>query len=327
MTLEAEIRVELGALALDIDMRLGDSEVDALLGPNGAGKTTLLRALAGLLPIDDGHITIGAEVVDDPGRRVFVPPERRSVGVMFQDYLLFPHMSARDNVAFGVREGGCSQREARRRADAWLEQVGLRDHAPALPRELSGGQMQRVALARALAVEPAVLLLDEPLAALDVQNRSYTRRTLRDALSVSRGARLLVTHDAVDALVLADRVLIMQDGRIVNLYRGRGEGQCVVLDGGQRIVASEPHEGDVLAVVAPHTVALSRTRPESSARNVWPATVDHLERLGTRVRVQLTGSIPVIAEITPAAVDALDLREGNEVWAAVKATEVEVYPA
>lgn len=350
MTLEAEIRVELGALALDIDMRLGDSEVVALLGPNGAGKTTLLRALAGLLPIDDGHITIGAEVVDDPGRRVFVPPERRSVGVMFQDYLLFPHMSARDNVAFGVREGGCSQREARRRADAWLEQVGLRDHAPALPRELSGGQMQRVALARALAVEPAVLLLDEPLAALDVQNRSYTRRTLRDALSVSRGARLLVTHDAVDALVLADRVLIMQDGRIVqegtpdavvsrprstyvadlvglNLYRGRGEGQCVVLDGGQRIVASEPHEGDVLAVVAPHTVALSRTRPESSARNVWPATVDHLERLGTRVRVQLTGSIPVIAEITPAAVDALDLREGNEVWAAVKATEVEVYPA
>jgi molybdate transport system ATP-binding protein len=350
MTLEGAVRLTIGPLVLDVELRFGDGELVALVGPNGAGKTTLLRAVAGLLSIDDGHITIAGEVVDDPSRGVFVPPERRSVGVMFQDYLLFPHMSARDNVAFGIREQGGSRTDARRRADAWLQRVGLGDEAVALPRQLSGGQLQRVALARALAVEPAVLLLDEPLAALDVQTRSRTRRTLREALALSPGARLLVTHDPVDALVLADRVLIMQDGRIVqegspddvvsrprsayvadlvglNLYRGRGDGALIVLDGGHSIVASEPHEGDVLAVVAPQTVALSRTRPESSARNVWPATVAHVERIGTRVRVQLTGSIPVIAEVTPAAVQALDLHERSEVWAAVKATEVQVYPA
>jgi molybdate transport system ATP-binding protein len=137
----------------------------------------------------------------------------------------------------------------------------------------------------------------------------------------------IVQAGSPDAVVSRPRSAYVADLVGLNLYRGRGDGSSVVLDGGHTIVASEPHDGDVLAVVAPHTVALSRTRPESSARNIWPATVEHVERLGTRVRVQLTGSIPVIAEVTPAAVEALELRERTEVWAAVKATEVEVYPA
>src|SRR3954471_7192865 len=174
MTLDARIRVHLGALDLDVELHAEAGETVALLGPNGAGKTTVLRALSGLVPIDAGRIELDGVVLDDGSSR-FVPPERRPVGVVFQDYVLFPHLSALDNVAFGLRAHGVGRAEGRRRASDWLATVGLADHALARPAALSGGQAQRVALARALAVAPRLLVLDEPLAALDQQARVAVR--------------------------------------------------------------------------------------------------------------------------------------------------------
>jgi len=352
VSVDAAVRVAIGAFTLEAELQVGDGEMLAVLGPNGAGKTTLLRALAGLLPIDGGHICVGESVVDDPVAHVFIPPEHRSIGVVFQDYLLFAHMSARDNVAFGLREHGLGRSEARARADALIEAVGLTDRSTARPRALSGGQAQRVALARALATEPRLLLLDEPLAALDVQTRADTRRQMREILGRFQGARILVTHDPVDALALADRILILEHGAVVqvgtpdeittrprsqyvadlvgvNLLRGRatGEGNRVQV-GDMLLTTADRHVGNVVVIIPPTAVVLHPHRPDGSARNAWPGTVAGLEHLGTRrrVRVQVSDGVAVVAEVTPAAVSELGLVDGGPVWLAVKATELEVFP-
>jgi molybdate transport system ATP-binding protein len=348
--LNASCRATRGEFVLDVTLAVDDGELCALVGPNGAGKSTLLRVLAGLAAIDAGRIEIDGTVVDDAERGVFVPPERRSVGVVFQDYLLFPHLSALDNIAFGLRERGLSKRDARARAAEYLARVKLDGRAGAKPAQLSGGEAQRVAFARALAVEPALLLMDEPLAALDVQHRGEVRRDLRALLAPFPGARVLVTHDPVDALSLADRLCILQDGRIaqegtpaeiiarprsqyvadlvgVNLYRGVAQGNLIALDNNQSITVAGEHKGDVLAVVAPHAVVLHVRQPEGSARNVWRGTVDGVEQFGDRARVHVDGPFSIVAEVTRGAVDALALAPGVEVWTAVKATEVDVYPA
>ena len=225
----------------------------------------------------------------------------------------------------------------------------MADKHAARPIELSGGQAQRVALARALAIEPALLLLDEPLAALDVQTRVETRHQLREVLTHFSGARVLVTHDPIDAFTLADRLLILENGRVVqqgrpdevlnrpqsayvaelagvNLYRGRADGEQIVV-GDQVMTAAETFDGDVIALVPPHAVVLHRSPPEGSARNVWAGVVSEMERSGGRVRIRVAGPMPIVAEVTPGAVAALGLVEGLPVWAAVKATEVEVHPA
>ncbi|MGH9059056.1 MAG: ABC transporter ATP-binding protein, partial [Acidimicrobiales bacterium] len=175
MTLTADVALTLGALNLDVHLEITEAVV-AVVGPNGAGKTTLLRALAGLIPLEEGHVAIDERVVEDPGRGVRVAPEDRDVGVVFQDHLLFPHLTALENVAFGLRARGVARAQARQRAALWLERVGLGDVAARRPRQLSGGQAQRVALARTLVTEPAVLLLDEPLAAVDASARGELRR-------------------------------------------------------------------------------------------------------------------------------------------------------
>jgi molybdate transport system ATP-binding protein len=212
--LHAEVALRLGALDLAVEVAVADGEVVAVLGPNGAGKSTLLRAVAGLVPLDRGRITVDGRVLDDPDAGTFVPTHLRPVGVVFQDHLLFPRLSALDNVAFGLRARGARKPEARRLAAGWLARVGLADHAGARPHALSGGQSQRVALARALATEPRVLLLDEPLAALDARTRLHMRAELRRHLATFPGARLLVTHDPIDALVLADRLVVLEAGRV-----------------------------------------------------------------------------------------------------------------
>jgi molybdate transport system ATP-binding protein len=351
MSVDANIRVTLGSFSLHADVHVDDGELLAILGPNGSGKTTLLRALAGLLPLDEGRVCIDDVVVDEPATDHFVPPEQRPVGMVFQDYLLFAHLSALDNVAFGLREHGRRKPAARARARVLLAEVGVEAQASARPRALSGGEAQRVALARAIAPEPRLLLLDEPLAALDVQTRAETRRQLRDILGRFAGARILVTHDPVDALALADRILILEQGEVVqtgtpdeitrrprsdyvaelvgvNLYRGRADGDTVHVGDGIVTVAGS-HTGAVMLIVPPNAVVLSRGHPIGSARNAWHGTVAGIEHLGVRerVRVRVVGALTIVAEVTPAAVRELSLTEGTDVWAAVKATEIEVFPA
>jgi molybdate transport system ATP-binding protein len=218
------------------------------------------------------------------------------------------------------------------------------------PSQLSGGQKQRVALARALAIEPRVLLLDEPLSALDVETRGELRRTLRAMLDGFAGIRLLVTHDPLEARALADRLVILEEGRVVqsgtpgevtarprsafasrlagvNLLRGRADGDVVHLADGGTVVATGSGSGDVFLVVHPTAIALHRTHPEGTPRNVWPAEIDRLEPLAGRVRVRLRGAHGLVAEVTPHAVAELKLDQGGPVWASVKATEIVRYPA
>jgi molybdate transport system ATP-binding protein len=350
VSVDARIVRRLGSLQLDFELTTEPGEVVALLGPNGSGKTTTFRCLAGLLPIDEGRIELDGTCLDDPSAQVFVPPERRPVAVVFQQYLLFPNLTALENVAFGLRARGVPKAAARARATAWLDRVGLIDQAGQWPHALSGGQAQRVALARALATEPRLLLLDEPLAALDAGTRSEVRRDLRRHLATFDGVRLLVTHDPVDAYALADRVVILEAGQIVqtgtladvtaqprsryiadlvgvNLLSGNGSNGTMTTPSGGHIVPVDPVDGPAFAVIQPHAVAIYLSPPEGSPRNVWAVTVADIDRQADRVRVRLTGEIPLVAEITPGALYDLMLRPGERVWASVKATEIATYPA
>ncbi len=358
---DARVVVKVGELALDVDLAVDPGEVVAVVGPNGAGKTTLLRGLAGLLPLDDGFVRLGGRTVDDPAAGVLVPPEQRGVGMVFQRYHLFPHLSALDNVAFGLRtgriaarKGGVGRRpgraEARRRAGEWLDRFGVGAVADRAPAGLSGGQAQRVALARALAPDPVLVLLDEPLAALDAASRPAMRRELRRHLRGFDGATVLVTHDPLDAAVLASRIVVVEAGRVVqagtpdaiaarprsryvadlvgtNLLAGAATGSDVALPGGATVRVAEPVEGEALVVIPPQAVALHIEEPAGSPRNVWRVTVAGIEPVGDRVRVELAGPLRLVAEVTPAAIAELGLAEGAGVWAAVKATEVDAFPA
>ncbi|WP_326645645.1 ABC transporter ATP-binding protein [Streptosporangium sp. NBC_01755] len=342
MTLSARLVVTRPRFHLDIELEVAAGEVVALLGPNGAGKTTALRALAGLTALSGGRISLDGEALHT------LAAERRPIGVVFQDYLLFPHLSALENVAFGPRCRGTSRAEARRDAAVWLERVGLAEHAAMKPRQLSGGQAQRVALARALAVEPRLLLMDEPLAALDAHTRLEIRSQLRRHLADFGGATVLVTHDPLDAMVLADRLVVIENGVVVqhgtpaevarrprtdyvarlvglNLYRGTAAGQQVAV--GEVLFSVAEHlDGPAFVAFPPSAVALYRTRPDGSPRNLWQATIEGVERHGDSVRIHLDGLIAAAADVTPAAVADLDLTPGQRIWASVKATETHVYP-
>jgi len=347
MSLRANVQVARGSFLLDVDVAVAANETVAVLGPNGSGKSTLLATIAGLVPPDGGRIEIGERVVVDTAAGVDEPVERRAVGLVFQDHLLFPNLTARDNVAFGLRARGVPKPEARRRADEWLARLGVAHRAAARPRSLSGGEAQRVALARALAIEPDVLLLDEPLSALDVETRDRVRGELRTHLTGFAGPRVVVTHDPVEAMVLADRLVVLEAGRIshegtaaeltrhprtpyvarlvgLNLYRGAGSGTTLAIDGGGQIVAAvdEPVHGPAAATIRPQAVSLHLRRPEGTPRNVWAGRVAGVDATGERVRVEVQGAPPVVAEITPAALADLRLATGDEVWVSVKATDV-----
>jgi molybdate transport system ATP-binding protein len=343
--LDARLVVDRGSFRLEIALRAAPGDVVALLGPNGAGKTTALRALAGLVPITGGHLRLDGVALDRTA------PESRPVGVVFQDYLLFPHLSALDNVAFGPRCQGATRAEARALAAGWLERMGLAEHTGAKPRRLSGGQAQRVALARALATSPRLLLLDEPLAALDARTRLEVRSQLRRHLAEFEAVAVLVTHDPLDAMVLADRLVVVEHGRVVqegsptdiarhprtdyiaqlvglNLYRGRAEGHTVRLEGGPDIITTEDLSGPVFVSFPPSAVTLHRDRPTgSSARNLWRCEVAGLETHGDQIRADLTGELPVAADLTTVAAAELGLQPGAPVWATVKATQTHAYPA
>jgi molybdate transport system ATP-binding protein len=351
VTLAAQIGLRLGTLDLQAQLDLQPGELVALLGPNGAGKSTVLRCLAGLAPIDHGRIALDGVALDDPSTDTFVEPEDRPIGFVFQNYLLFDHMTVLENVAYGLRARKTDKAAARQTAREWLERVGLGSYAEERPRALSGGQAQRAALARALATNPRLLLLDEPLAALDVGTRSSVRRDLRHHLQTFDGMRLLVTHDPVDAYALADRVAILDSGRIVqvgtlaevtahprsryvadlvgvNLVKGVVTSGVLVTDIGAQVVIADALPGSSFAVIRPPSILLDRDLPvSSSVRNTWRGVVADVDRLGDRVRVGIDGQLPLTAEITVAALDALRLQPGDEVHASVKATDIEVYPA
>ncbi|MEU0597050.1 ABC transporter ATP-binding protein [Streptomyces sp. NPDC006393] len=343
--LDARLVVDRGAFRLDLTLTAAPGDVVALLGPNGAGKTTALRALAGLVPLTGGHLRLDGATLDR------TPPEARPVGVVFQDYLLFPHLSALDNVAFGPRCRGASKAEARAQAAEWLARMGLADHAGVKPRRLSGGQAQRVALARALATRPRLLLLDEPLAALDARTRLEVRAQLRRHLAEFEAVAVLVTHDPLDAMVLADRLVVVEHGRVVqkgapsdiarrprtdyiaqlvglNLYRGQAEGHTVRLEGGPVLATTEDLSGPAFVAFPPGAVTLYRDRPSgSSARNLWRCEVAGLETHGDQIRADLTGELALAADLTTVAAAELDLHPGAVVWATVKAAQTHAYPA
>lgn len=351
LTLTASVVVELDGFSLDVTLTVQAGHTTAIVGPNGAGKTTLLRTLAGLQALSGGRIEVDGTVLDDPSSNTYLPPERRRVGVVFQGNLLFPHLSALDNVAFGLRRCGQRRTEARLAASDWLDRLGVGEHRQAKPTELSGGEAQRVALARALAPNPALLLLDEPLAALDATTRNDVRRHLRHHLTTFGGARLLVTHDPLDAAVLADHVIVLDQGRIVqagtpaeitarprspwvaelvgtNLFAGTASSDGIVklVDGGILVVA-EARVGPLWAAIPPRAVSLHQIRPEGFARNNWPGRINAIEPVGDRLRVVVDGAPSIVAEVTPTAMRVAGITEGAEVWVAVKATEIDTYPA
>ncbi|MGB3828526.1 MAG: ABC transporter ATP-binding protein [Ornithinimicrobium sp.] len=353
-------RVDIGIRRGTFDLRaafeLSPGTVTAVLGPNGSGKSTLLLALAGLLPLTSGSID-GATCWADASRGVHLATQDRRVGLVLADPLLFPHLSLADNVAFGPRSRGATKTAARERALAELDRLGLAAMADRKPEATSTGQAQRVALARALATDPSLLLLDEPLSALDPHTRSLTRADLHHRLRDFAGASVIVTHDPLDALTLADRLVFLEDGRVVqvdtptaviarprspyvarivglNLLSGtvRVDSQVVVdVPGGVVVTAEAPREftdgREVWVTIDPAAVALYPTRAEGSPRNVWPVTVREVAIAGQRARIALDGPVPLTAEVTTAAVAELGLVVGREVYAGAKATEVVIYPA
>ncbi len=345
----ADLRLVRERFSLEVELAVEPGERVVLVGPNGAGKSTTLRVLAGLERPTRAMITIGGQVVDDD--RQHVPSHRRSIGVVFQDYLLFPHLSVLDNVAFGLTSRGLRTAEARQRAHGWLERVGLAELARARPREISGGQAQRVALARALAPEPALLLLDEPLAALDASTRMIVRAELRHQLAALDQAVIMVTHDPVDAAVLGERMLVLEHGQLVqqgtpaeiarrprsdyvarlvglNLVEGTATGTALRVDE-TTVHGANPCTGSACAAFRPVAVSLHLDRPTGSFRNVWSGVVVRVEPHGEAARVEVGDAVagrPVMAEVTQVAVAELGLVPGRRVWAAVKATDVELYP-
>lgn len=337
-----------GDFTLTADLVVQAGSVVAVLGPNGSGKTTLLRTIAGLQPLAAGRLLINGRTMDDAAG-AFVQPRERSVGVVFQDYALFPHMTVRENVAFGPRARGLGRVAAHGVAEAALGRLGIGDLAERRPADISGGQAQRVALARALATEPDVLILDEPTAALDVDTRDTVRAELDAQLASFEGCTLLVTHDPLDALLLADRVVVLENGRIVQdgspaelarqpatayvaslmgvtLLRGTvADGRLEVDGGGTLQVAAHDITGRAMCVVRPEAVTVHRSRPEGSARNVWPGTVVALQPSHDRVRVIIEGHPGVTAVVTPAAVAEMELGKGAPVWMSLKAVDLAVY--
>ncbi|MFI6345158.1 ABC transporter permease [Streptomyces sp. NPDC050560] len=319
----------------------------AVVGPNGAGKTTLLRALLGLTHRAHAELRLGDADVTT------APPHRREVAWVPQDGALFPHLSALGNTAYGLRAHGVPRAEARRAAQGWLDRLGVGNLGHRKPAQLSGGQAQRVALARALAARPRLLLLDEPLAALDQTTRAQVRHTLRTHLAGFPGVCLIVTHDPVEAVSLADRVLVLDHGRVLqdapptevarhprspwvarmlgrNAWPGTATAGGLRLDAtGTTVVAAPdgpaPAPGaPALAIIAPEAVALHRERPAGSPRNVWPGTVREVTAVGSRLRVLVTSehTPDLIAEITPQAAAELGIGDGSRVHMSVKATEI-----
>ncbi len=346
--LAADVALERAGFGLEVAVEVPAGGRLALVGPSGAGKSTLLRLLAGLLAPDRGTIALDGERWFDGGAGVSVPAEQRRVGFVFQDYALFPRMTACQNVAYGLRAPRRSRRAA---ALGALERFGLGDRSDALPADLSGGERQRVALARALASEPRLLLLDEPLSALDARTRAAAGRELASVLAGAEAPAIVVTHDFSEAAQLAGTVAVLDAGRIVqrgtaaelaaapasglvadlagatvlegSAAPGEGGLTRVELTGGGTIFSTESAAGPVTAGVFPWEIAVDPAdapTPAGSALNRLPARVTTVTEFGNRARVGLAVPQPLAAEVTAASIARLGLRPGAEVVVSWKAT-------
>ncbi len=369
--LRVELDTHLDSFHLTVAFSAQESKTTVLLGESGAGKSTVLKALSGLLQPQKGHISLHDVIYFDSERHIAVPPQERPFGYVFQDYILFPHLTVFENVAFGLRAAHVAGRVIAQRVGEALEQVHLAGFERRRPDQLSGGQQQRVAIARALALQPQLLLLDEPLAALDVQTRREVRQDLRHLLSDLSVTTILVTHNYLDALLFGEHILVLDHGQViqqgdqselrdyprssyiaelvgVNFFCGQlvhleadTMGTVRIERGLHRIdvVATLKEQGkkalpgeEAYVVVIPHSVTLHQSRPDSSARNVFYGEIVNVLRLGAtdhgvvRVSIALADHIlPLMAEVTEASAQRLELHEGQHIYAAFKATEASVY--
>jgi molybdate transport system ATP-binding protein len=357
------VRAKVAERRFDMEFAVAAGEVLAVLGPNGAGKSTAMHVLSGLVRPDSGRVQVGERVLTDTDTGVFVPTFDRRVGLLLQDPLLFPHLSVAANVAFAPRTRRRGRAVAKAAALRWLGEVFDGDEAAQLfdrrPHQLSGGQAQRVALARALAGEPDVLLLDEPMAGLDVAAAASIRALLRRVLTNDGRAAVLVTHDVLDVLTLADRVLVIEDGRIaefggvsdvlsaprssfgariagVNLVNGTLGTDGVLQAASGRYWHGTAADGlgpgsAAVAVFAPAAVAVFDEEPHGSPRNIVEVTVAELDSRGSAIRVraaaQPDGAPGLAADITADAAADLRVAPGMRLWFAVKAQEVAIHPA
>ena len=354
--LELEVRKRLGSFTLEVALSVPARSVLVLVGESGSGKTTLLRLISGLLEPDQGRIAAGGRVLVETATGATLPARDRPVGYVAQDYALFPHLSACENVAFGLRALGVRGRALRERVDRALERLGVAEQAGRRPHELSGGQQQRVALARTLVLEPEILLLDEPLAALDLQTRRTVRGELVRLLSELACVSIFVTHSPTEALAFGERIAVLESGRIsqegardellhrprsryvadflgINLIRARVRARehgvtRLVADGGEIVASGSELESDVFAVVDPREITLSLAPPSGSAQNVLRGAVEDIQPEppgGERLRVSLATRPPLVVEVTRPAAEQLRLALGLEVYAAFKATGVRLF--
>jgi molybdate transport system ATP-binding protein len=346
VTLSVSVSQRVGTFALAVELSAGPG-LGVLVGPSGAGKSLTLAMIAGIARPDEGAIIVDDQVMVDTEHGVWVPPQDRRVGMVFQHSLLLPHRSVIDNVALAVRDGGRNRR--RREALSWLGEVDGRDWADRRPNELSGGQAQRVALARALAGSPRLLLLDEPFSALDLPVRQRLRALLRGIVARRRIPTLFVTHDPAEAFELADEIHVLEDGRITqsgtvddirlrpraryaaqlsgtNRYTGEAGNGTVTVGDHRLTIVDRAVEGPVSVGIRPAAVSVHRTPPDGSPRNHWRTVIVQLDHIGDRTRLATGHPLPMVVEITTAATTELGLAIDETVWLAVKATEIDVEP-
>jgi molybdate transport system ATP-binding protein len=348
MPLDVDVEVRRGDRTIAVAFTVEDGETVALVGRNGSGKTTALEAIAGIAHAT-GRVVLGGRSLME------LPPERRGIGVAFQDGMLFPKLSVLENVAFPLRASGVARDAARTRAQAVLSELAPTVGADTRPATLSGGERQRVALARALASEPKVLLLDEPFAAVDAEAKPELRAVLRRTLASFAGPRVLVTHDPVEAMTLADRLVLLENGRVTqtgtpdevrhrpatryaaefvgtNLFQGElvpdQDGVGVLRTGGGELTVVWPERvglarvADVRATLSPADIALHTEEPHGSSRNVFHGAVEEIATVGGRARIRLRTAPPLVAELTTGSVERLGIVPGRDVWASCKAVEI-----
>jgi molybdate transport system ATP-binding protein len=350
--LSVAISKKLREFPLDVAFAVTEGEALVLIGPTGCGKTMTLRSIAGLERPDSGSITCDGAPLFDSAQRVNVPPEKRHIGFVFQSYALFPHLTAVENVAYGPISRGVGRARSLEVARDALAQVGLSEFGAQRPLHLSGGQQQRVALARALAGEARVLLMDEPVAALDAQTRRDVRGELRGVIERIGVATVIVTHDHIDALTLGDRLCVMRQGQIIqqgtrtelltrpqdefvadflglNLFRGTAtiaaDDTVEVQVNGAVLCATEKVSGDVFLTCHPSDITLTLDAPEGSALNVIRGEVSGIVHLGGTARITVAGALPLVAEISERSLTALDLKVGDQVCASFKASAARCY--